>query len=162
MTFYNNFGSILVLRVRKNQNQKIKNMNNLNERIENFLQLVNQNMHNHYRKNFPSTYSETAEDHQYVIADTGRKFLKIASTDRDGSIRSVYCFIALTDGNTKSMGSYSAGDIMKPASWNIPAKHSRGSVFADDFGLSCVGPYGVDYLSRRGGSYKFSPLTANA
>ena len=87
-------------------------MNNLNERIENFLQLVNQNMHRYYRKNFPSTYSETPEDHQYVVADTGRKFLRIASTDRDGNIRSVYCFIALTDGNTKSMGSYSAGDIM--------------------------------------------------
>ena len=87
-------------------------MNNLNERIENFLQLVNQNMHNHYRKNFPTTYSETSEDHQYVVADTGRKFLRIASTDRDGNIRSVYCFIALTDGNTKSMGSYSTGDIM--------------------------------------------------
>ena len=89
-------------------------MNNLNERIENFLQLVNQNMHNHYRKNFPSTYSETSEDHQYVIADTARKFLRIASTGRDGNLRSVYCFIALTDGNTKSMGSYSAGDIMAP------------------------------------------------
>ena len=45
-------------------------MNNLNERIENFLQLVNQNMHRYYRKNFPSTYSETPEDHQYVVADT--------------------------------------------------------------------------------------------
>ena len=110
-------------------------MNNLNERIENFLQLVNQNMHRYKRKNFPSTYSETPEDHQYVIADTGRKFLRIASTDRDGNLRSVYCFIALTDGNTKSMGSYSTGDIMKPATWKAPARHSRGSVFADDFGL---------------------------
>jgi hypothetical protein len=51
---------------------------------------------------------------------------------------------------------------MKPATWKAPARHSRGSVLADDFGLSCVGPYGVDYLSRRGGSYKFSPLTATA
>jgi hypothetical protein len=150
--------------VRKNQNKNIKNMNNdqnINERIENFLQLVNQNMHNHYRNNFPSTYAETSGDHQYVIADTGRKFLRIASVNRDGNMRSVYCFIALADGNTKSMGSYSTGDIMKPATWKAPAKHSRGSVLADDFGLSCVGPYGVDYLTG-GGGYKFRPLTATA
>ena len=147
----------------RNNQTKIMNIDErIENRIENFLQLVNQNMHNHYRKNFPSSYSETAEDHQYVVADTGRKFLRIATVDRNGHHRSVYCFIALTDGNTKSMGSYSKGDIMKPATWKSPAKHARGSVFADDFGLSCVGPYGVDYLSRRGGSYKFSPLTANA
>ena len=158
MTFYKKFGKVLVLRVRKNQN---KNMNNLNERIENFMQLVNQNMHNHYRTNYAATYARTSEDHQYVVADTGRKFLRIASTDPDGNMRSVYCFIALVDGNTKSMGSYSAGDIMKPATWKAPAKHSRGSVFADDFGLSCVGPYGVDYLTG-GGGYKFSPMVAAA
>ena len=158
MTFYKKFGKVLVLRVRKNQ---IKNMNNLNERIENFMQLVNQNMHNHYRTNYAATYARTPEDHQYVVADTGRKFLRIASTDPDGNMRSVYCFIALVDGNTKSMGSYSVGDILKPANWKAPAKHSRGSVFADDFGLSCVGPYGVDYLTG-GGGYKFSPMVASA
>jgi hypothetical protein len=160
LTFYKKFGKVLVLRVRKNQ-IKIMNNQDINERIENFMQLVNQNMHNHYRNNFPSTYSETSEDHQYVVADTGRKFLRIASTDRDGNFRSVYCFIALVDGNTKSMGSYSVGDILKPATWKAPAKHPRGSVFADDFGLSCVGPYGVDYLTG-GGGYKFSPMSVAA
>ena len=79
MTFYNNFGSILVLRMRNNQTKIMNIDERLENRIENFLQLVNQNMHNHYRTNFPSSYSETAEDHQYVVADTGRKFLRIAT-----------------------------------------------------------------------------------
>ena len=107
-------------------------MNNqdINERIENFLQLVNQNMHNYNSTHFVSTYARTAEDHQYVIADTGRKFLRLVNVDPDGNVRSVYCFVALVDGNTKSMGSYSVGDIMKPATYKAPAKHSRGSVLA--------------------------------
>ena len=148
------------MRVRNNQ-IKIMNNQDINERIENFLQLVNQNMHNYHSSHFVSTYARTAEDHQYVIADTGRKFLRLVNVDPDGNVRSVYCFIALVDGNTKSMGSYSVGDIMKPATYKAPAKHSRGSVLAEDFGVSCVGPYGPDYLTG-GGNYNFSPMSVAA
>jgi len=38
------------------------------------------------------------------------------------------------------------GDIYYPAGWKAPAKHVRGSVLADDYGLSCFGDYGVKTL----------------
>ena len=38
------------------------------------------------------------------------------------------------------------GDILYPASWHAPAKHARGNVFAEDFGLSAFGDYGVKTL----------------
>lgn len=47
--------------------------------------------------------------------ETGRKYYKLASV-RGGS-RSVWCFVDKT-----------TGDIYKPASWKIPAKHARGNI----------------------------------
>lgn len=57
----------------------------------------------------------------------------------------VYGFVALADFENKQLGQVKTGDIHKAASWKIPAKHARGSVFADDFG-NCAGPYGIAYL----------------
>lgn len=59
----------------------------------------------------------------------GKKFVKII---RDTS---VYAFIQIDN-----------GDVLRPASWNAPAKHARGNIYADDHGLGCCGPYGVAYL----------------
>jgi hypothetical protein len=59
---------------------------------------------------------------------------------------SVYAFIRLTDGENKTLGVMKAGDIHRPASYKIPAKHARASVFNADFGASCAGLYGVAYL----------------
>lgn len=47
---------------------------------------------------------------------------------------SIVAFIALQDGNTKNLGMIEAGNIYKPASYNIPAKHARGNVFKENFG----------------------------
>ena len=57
----------------------------------------------------------------------------------------VYGFVALVDFSNKQLGQVKTGDIHKAASWTTPAKHARGSVFADDFG-NCAGPYGIAYL----------------
>lgn len=70
----------------------------------------------------------------------GKKFYKIVEghtfrDSRENPSMSVYAFI---DKET--------GDIYKPASWAAPAKHVRGNIFADDFGMSVCGPYGVAYL----------------
>lgn len=65
---------------------------------------------------------------------------------RSGGGRSVYAFIRLTDGENKTLGKVKAGDIHRPASYKIPAKHARASVFDADFGASCAGVYGVAYL----------------
>lgn len=40
----------------------------------------------------------------------------------------------------------SNGDILKAESWSKPAKHARGNIFADDYGMSGVGQYGPNYL----------------
>jgi hypothetical protein len=67
--------------------------------------------------------------------------------DRNGKreVSSVYCFICLQDGFTKSLGALKAGDIHKAAGFKAPAKHARGSVFADDFG-KCLTAHGIVYL----------------
>jgi hypothetical protein len=54
---------------------------------------------------------------------------------REESQRSVCGFVDLE-----------TGDILYPASWKAPAKHARGNVFAEDFGLSAFGDYAVKTL----------------
>lgn len=73
------------------------------------------------------------------------KWCRINTADHNGQGRSVYCFICLQDGQTKTLGKLTAGDIHKAAGWKAPAKHARGSVFSADFD-NCAGPYGIAYL----------------
>lgn len=80
-----------------------------------------------------------------VISD---KWAKVVVTEERGGqwVRtSVFCFVAIADNNTKTLGAVTAGDIHMAASFKAPAKHKRGSVLAEDFG-NCVGPHGVAYL----------------
>ena len=70
----------------------------------------------------------------------------LALDHKQGGQRSIYCFIRLTDGETKTLGVLTAGDIHKPASFKAPAKHKRASVFDADFGKKCAGLYGIQYL----------------
>jgi hypothetical protein len=59
----------------------------------------------------------------------GRRYIKVIA---EGS---VYCFI---DKGT--------GDVLKPASWNAPAKHARSNIHNSHNGLDCCGPYGIASL----------------
>ena len=52
----------------------------------------------------------------------GRKFIKVI---RDNS---VWGFIAKKDGEHKGLP-MKAGDVLKAASWNAAAKHTRGNIF---------------------------------
>jgi hypothetical protein len=93
----------------------------------------------HYRKLAPPTHKAL-----YLSSD----WCKIVTQELIGDkleIRGVYCFVRLTDGYTKTLGTLTAGDIHKAASWKAPAKHSRGSVLSVNFGR-CAGPYGVTRL----------------
>jgi hypothetical protein len=58
----------------------------------------------------------------------GASYVRIIMTTL-GTSRSCWAFVALKDGNTKGMGSFKRGDILKAASWQAPAKHARGNVF---------------------------------
>jgi len=57
-----------------------------------------------------------------------------------------YCFVALTDYEVKDLGRVRLGDIHMPKSWKRPAKHSRGSIFSENFG-GCLRVHGVKYLT---------------
>jgi len=69
-----------------------------------------------------------------------RKYHKIANGD------SVYCFIAIGDSNTKSLGYIKMGDLLKPASWKTPAKHARGNIFDKASWENAFNQYGMNYL----------------
>jgi hypothetical protein len=73
--------------------------------------------------------------------EVGNRYVRIWRVEKptDGghtyNHRSAYCFVDVLN-----------GDILKAASWRAPAKHARGSIYAADFGISAVGPYGANYL----------------
>ena len=68
--------------------------------------------------------------------EKGRKFIKLI----DGT--SVWGFVSMADGLNKGVP-VQKGDLLKPASWNSPAKHSRGNIFN---GTDVWEYYGPKYL----------------
>ena len=68
-----------------------------------------------------------------IEATIGNRYAKLIKS-YGGQNRSSYGFIDLTN-----------GDLLKAASWNAPAKHARGNIFAPDPLAGC-GPYGLAYL----------------
>lgn len=79
----------------------------------------------------------------------GDKWVKVYTYERshDGTERQtcIYAFIVREDNQTKTLGNLVKGDIHKPASYKLPAKHARGNIFQDDFN-NCAGPNGIVYL----------------
>lgn len=75
-------------------------------------------------------------DPPHFEAKHGKKYVKIVRKDsRQSSSGSAHSFI---DKET--------GDVLKPASWNAPAKHARGNIHDEHNGLKHMGPYGPAYL----------------
>ena len=71
-----------------------------------------------------------------IVMSKGSKFMKLHD---DGS----------TGGGSRVIGfiNRNTGDIMKAASWKIPAKHARGNVLNEDNGLSALNGMGsIRYL----------------
>ena len=66
-------------------------------------------------------YSSGAEKADITIKP-GRKFIKIIREN------SVWGFVAKDDGMHKGVP-MKMGDVLKAASWNAPAKHTRGNIF---------------------------------
>jgi hypothetical protein len=52
----------------------------------------------------------------------------------------------VSDNSAHSFIDYETGDVLKAASWKVPAKHARGNIYAEDHGLKLMGPYGPAYL----------------
>jgi hypothetical protein len=72
-----------------------------------------------------------------ITIKSGRKFIKII---RDTS---VWGFVAKSDGMHKGVP-MKMGDVLKAASYNAPAKHTRGNIFDDN----------QDYFSWTGPDYR--------
>lgn len=84
-----------------------------------------------------------------VAGEEGGRFVKVYSTETrpNGSVaKSIYCFIALEDFETKGLGNVKKGDVLKPASYKAPAKHARGNVYDEKNGLGTCNSYGPGYL----------------
>ena len=74
-------------------------------------------------------------DYYTLTTEDGQKFIRIVSVS-PGS-RSAWAFVAMADGETKGLGKWKQGDIFKPASWKIPARHARGNIFDTSNGATC-------------------------
>jgi hypothetical protein len=96
------------------------------EAVEKFVASVQAMLDEHYTKTYSNVQSPI------ITATYGKRYVRIVSTGRTGTCRSVYCFI---DQN---------GDVLKAASWKAPAKGVRGSVLAEN-PLAGVTIYGAAY-----------------
>ena len=113
------------------------------DKITDFLKRLNTMQRAHQAKAFPSLPCSTYE------AVYGKKNIKIVERRFQGDLGAVYCFIDIEN-----------GDILKAASWKVPAKHSRGSINTATCGIEFLGPYGPAYLRASHGHYAWAvPIT---
>lgn len=82
------------------------------------------------------------------VCERGDKYIAIdvISNPSQNSGRSVFCFIAAEDSNTKSLGQVKMGDVLMAAGYKAPAKHARGNIFNTDGGEAGVTLWGARYL----------------
>lgn len=81
-----------------------------------------------YLKYMTANGYENQLEYNKMSYTEGKRYMKVI---RGGS---VHLFV---DKNT--------GDVLKAASWNVPAKGARGNIFDEHNGLKRVGPHGAEY-----------------
>jgi hypothetical protein len=106
----------------------MKNYNN--PIVEKFVEKVNAEIKQYYETNLLNLTPNPME------IRVGTKFIKLISNG------SVWGFISRFDGDYKGVP-IKKGDLMKAASRDAPAKHSRGNIID---GTARYGVYGVTYL----------------
>lgn len=97
--------------------------------LANFIALCQEKINAHYTEHLTNLTPPIL-----TASTRGKKYVRIVKTETFTSGRSVYCFIAKSD-----------GAILKAASWKAPAKHARGCIYNSDptFGTTV---YGASYL----------------
>lgn len=84
------------------------------------------------------------------VCERGTKFIAIDVINQPSQNcgRSVFCFLAAEDTESKGLGKVLRGDVLKPGGYKAPAKHSRGNLFSATKGEESLSPsgYGVKYL----------------
>jgi len=92
---------------------------------------------------------------QIRIRNPNTKYIALDNVEYDyndkemkgnGVPTSVFCFIASTEGTNKALGHFNEGDVFKPASYKVPAKHARGNIYDEHNGLNRVTWHGPAYL----------------
>ena len=83
------------------------------------------------KKHWDETYSY--KEYEPLSVSKGKKYMKII----DGS--SVWGFVSMWEGVNKG-SLVCKGDLLKPAGWSSPAKHSRGNIFDGSDKWSFFGP----------------------
>ena len=112
----------------------------LEQKIEEWLANCQKMINEHYDKCFKNLTPSILK------LDGGKKFLRVVTENIGTMGKSAFAFIAVEDGNTKTLGAYKKGDILKPATYKAPAKHARGNLFDNSNGMSMMSPYGPVYL----------------
>lgn len=103
----------------------------MKSKFEIWLEKVNEER----KEEWDGKFSHTS--YKPLTAEQGNKYIKIW----DGT--SMWAFVSMVDGFLKG-SPISKGDLLKPASWKSPAKHSRGNIFKGNDSWSYYGP---SYLS---------------
>jgi hypothetical protein len=99
-------------------------------KFEIWLDRVNQERKEYWETNF------SYKPYEPLKSEKGNKYIKIV----DGT--TVWAFVSMIDGELKG-SPLKKGDLLKPASWRTPAKHSRGNIFE---GTDMWEFYGPKYL----------------
>ena len=87
-----------------------------NTKFEMWLDEVNSKRKEYWNKNY--SYKEYTP----LEVRRGQKYMKLID---EGSL---WAFVSMVEGVNKG-SLVCKGDLLKPAGWNTPAKHSRGNIF---------------------------------
>jgi hypothetical protein len=99
-------------------------------KFEIWLEKVNEERKVYWDNNF--SYKE----YEPLTIKKGSKYMKLINGT------SVWGFVSMFEGFNKGV-SVKKGDLLMPAGWNSPAKHSRGNIFD---GTDSWNYYGPNYL----------------
>jgi len=96
-------------------------------KFEIWLNKVNEERKQYWDENF--SYKE----YEPLAVERGRKYIKLSDDS------SVWGFVSMVDGFNKGVG-VKKGDLLKPADWRSPARHSRGNIFEGTDKWTYYGP----------------------
>lgn len=101
------------------------------DKLDAYVKMVTDITNEYFKQNLPDN-----DKPFFTVDPKGKKYARIVQNEIRGDSRSVHSFVNMEN-----------GDILKASGWNVPAKHARGNIFADDRGISALTPSGyVRYL----------------
>jgi len=99
-----------------------------NTQFEIWLELTNKSLEIKHNEQFSSL------EYTPLTYSKGRKFIKIL---KGGA---VWGFVSMINGFNKEVP-IKLGDLLKPASFNTPARHARGNIFNGTAKFTAYGPH---------------------